>query len=83
MKRKAPRVLTAANHLRNSSLDHVAGSICGLVSHHQMIRESFVPPLGSSSFGNMSVPQMDHAAAAVTIPVKANTAFYTCFRGML
>lgn len=33
--------------------------------------------MGSSSLGNISVPQIDHTAAAVTIPVKASTAFCT------
>lgn len=36
----------------------------------------YVPPVGSPSFGNKSVPQIDHAAAAVTMPAKAKTAFY-------
>lgn len=34
-----------------------------------------IPPLGSFSAGNMSLPQMDQAATAVTMPVKARKAF--------
>ena len=29
------------------------------------------PPVGSFSAGKMSLPQIDHAATAVTMPVKA------------
>lgn len=30
-----------------------------------------IPPVGSGCAGNKSLPHMDHAAAAVTIPAKA------------
>lgn len=35
-------------------------------------RESSLPPVGSSCAGNISWPQILHAATAVTMPVKAN-----------
>jgi len=36
-----------------------------------------IPPVGSLSFGNISVPHIDHTAAAVTTPVKAFFSYST------
>jgi hypothetical protein len=65
-------MLTAANHLRISSLVHESGSTHFLVEIETWIAMKYLPPVGSASLGNISPwPQIVHAATAVTMPVNA------------
>ena len=40
--------------------------------------ERIVPPVGSLAAGKMSLPQIDQAAAAVTIPAKPGSGVRSC-----
>ncbi len=62
---------TLVSQRRSSGSVHLDGSAGVNMRERKRIIGGEVPPVGSSCAGNISLPHIDHAATAVTIPVKA------------